>query len=193
MGVEYELKFAATNGQQQAIRAAFPGSAQEFSMETTYYDTSDGALSRLHITLRRRLENGTSVCTLKTPAPGAARGEWDCHCDSIEEAIPELCKLSGYQQLGLLTIHGVQPLCGARFIRTAIQLEQPDFTAELALDSGVLLGGGRETPLCEVELELKEGSEAALNDFAAAFAQRFGLRIEAQSKFSRAKALAKGD
>ena len=193
MGVEYELKFSATNAQQQAIRAAFPGSVQEFAMETTYYDTSDGVLSRLHITLRRRMENGISVCTLKTPGIGAARGEWDCLKDSIEEAIPELCKLSNYHQLGLLTIHGVQPLCGARFTRQALLIQQPDFTAELALDSGVLLGGGKEIPLCEVELELKEGSEAALNDFAAAFAQRFGLQIETKSKFRRARALAKGE
>lgn len=193
MGVEYELKFSATQAQQQAIREAFPGSVQEISMETTYYDTADGALSRLHITLRRRLENGTSVCTLKTPGIGAARGEWDCLKDSIEEAIPELCKLSNYQQLGLLTIHGVQPLCGARFTRQALLIQQPEFTAELALDSGVLLGGGKQMPLCEVELELKTGSEAALNDFAAAFAQRFGLLLEKKSKFSRARALAKGE
>ena len=193
MGVEYELKFAATGQQQQAIKEAFPGPVQEFSMETTYYDTSDGALAKGRITLRRRMENGISVCTLKIPGVGAARGEWDCLKDTIEEAIPELCKLSGYHQLGLLAIHGVLPLCGARFTRQALLIAQPDFTAELALDSGVLLGGGKEIPLCEVELELNEGSEAALNDFAAAFAQRFGLRIEAQSKFSRAKALAKGD
>ena len=193
MGVEYELKFAATQAQQQLILEAFPGSIQETAMETTYYDTAGGALARRHITLRRRLENGTPVCTLKTPAPGAARGEWDCPCDTIEEAIPELCKLSGYQQLGLLTLHGVQPLCGARFTRQALLIRQPEFTAELALDSGVLLGGGKEMPLCEVELELKDGSEAALNDFAAAFARRFDLKIEKKSKFSRAHALAKGE
>lgn len=193
MGVEYELKFAATPAQQLMILEAFPGSVQKISMETTYYDTADGALAKRHITLRRRLENGTAVCTLKTPGVGAARGEWDCLQDSIEAAIPELCKLSGYQQLGLLTIHGVQPLCSARFTRQAQLIEQPDFTAELALDSGILLGGSKELPLCEVELELKEGSEAALNDFAAAFAQRFGLSIEKKSKFSRAFALAKGE
>ena len=193
MGVEYELKFAATGQQQQAIKEAFPGPVQEYSMETTYYDTSDGALAKRRVTLRRRMENGISVCTLKTPGVGAARGEWDCVKNTIEEAIPELCKLSGYHQLGLLTIHGVLPLCGARFTRQALLLEQPDFIAELALDRGVLLGGGKEIPLCEVELELKEGSEAALNDFAAAFAQRFGLRTETKSKFSRARALAKGE
>lgn len=193
MGVEYELKFSATAPQQQSILEAFPGPVQKISMETTYYDTADGALAKRHITLRRRMENGVSVCTLKTPAPGAARGEWDCLCSSIEEAISELCKLSGFQQLLLLTIHGVQPLCGARFTRQALVIRQPDFTAELALDQGMLLGGGKEIPLCEVELELKAGSEAALNDFAAAFAQRFDLKIEKKSKFSRARALAKGE
>lgn len=193
MGVEYELKFSAEKWQQEAIREAFPGAVQEFAMETTYYDTPGGALAQRRITLRRRLENGTSVCTLKTPAAGAARGEWDCLRDSIEEAIPELCKLSGHKELLLLTLQGVQPLCGARFTRQALLLEYPNFSAELALDAGVLLGGGKEIPLCEVELELKGGSEAALNAFAAAFAQRFSLKPEKKSKFRRALVLAKGE
>lgn len=193
MGVEYELKFAATKSQQEAIRAAFPGDAQEYAMQTTYYDTPGGDLSQRRVTLRRRLENGASVCTLKTPAGGAARGEWDCLCDSIEDAIPELCKLSGFRELLLLTAGGIVPVCGAKFTRQAMVVEQPDFTAELALDSGVLTGDGKEIPLCEVELELKAGSEVALNAFAADFARRFSLTPEKKSKFRRASDLAKGE
>ena len=66
MGREFELKYAATQAQQDALGASF-GEFTPIAMETTYYDTSDGALSRQHITLRRRLENGVSVCTVKTP------------------------------------------------------------------------------------------------------------------------------
>ena len=193
MSIEFEVKFLATPDQQLALRAAYPGAEQTVSMETTYYDTPEGSLAARWYTLRHRQENDRHVCTLKTPVDGFGRGEFETDCPRIEDALEELCKLSGYQQLGLLTIHGVQPLCGARFTRQALLIQQPEFTAELALDQGILLGGGKEIPLCEVELELKEGSEAALNDFAAAFALRFGLSIEKKSKFSRAFALAKGE
>ena len=73
MGREIELKYAALSPQQEALRAAFPGSWQSIAMETTYYDTPAGELSARRITLRRRMENGVSVCTVKTPAPGGAR------------------------------------------------------------------------------------------------------------------------
>ena len=54
----------------------------------------------------------------------------------------------------------------------------------------MLLGGGRELPLCEIEVELKEGSEEAAAAFAMALAQEYGLRPETRSKIARALALA---
>ena len=72
-------------------------------------------------------------------------------------------------------------------------LTYPEFTAELALDSGVLLGGGREIPLWEVELELKSGCQEALCDFAAQLVAEFSLVAEHRSKFRRALDLARGD
>ena len=64
---------------------------------------------------------------------------------------------------------------------------------ELALDSGVLLGGGREVPLCEIEVEAKSGSEGAVAAFAQALAREFSLKSEPKSKFRRAMALAEGE
>ena len=93
MGREFELKFAATEAVLAAIEARF-GDFSAISMATTYFDTPDRALSARHITLRRRMENGVSVCTLKTPTDGIGRGEWELESDTIEAAIPELCKLS---------------------------------------------------------------------------------------------------
>ena len=61
MGKEFELKFKATPEKQEEIAKDFaPFSA--ISMETTYYDTKDRALAQRKMTLRRRLENGISVC-----------------------------------------------------------------------------------------------------------------------------------
>ena len=67
MGREFELKFSATPQQQASLACRF-GEFSVIAMETTYYDTPDRALSDRRITLRRRLENGVSICTVKTPA-----------------------------------------------------------------------------------------------------------------------------
>ena len=65
--------------------------------------------------------------------------------------------------------------------------------AELALDSGVLLGGGKEIALQEVELELKAGSEEALLALAKTVAAAYELTPEQASKFRRALTLAQGE
>ena len=192
MGIEYERKFRATESVLEEIRSAFSEEEQTISMETTYYDAPDKALSNRWYTLRRRLENDRSVCTLKAPGPGRGRGEWEVLSDDIETAILELCKLGAPKTLILLTARGIQPVCGAKFTRIAKTLVLEDCTVELALDKGILFGGGKEIPLCEVEVELKEGTTEACDAFAKLLAARFSLEPEDHSKFRRALALYEG-
>ena len=189
MGAEYERKFRATPEILKAVEEAFPGTAHVISMETTYYDTPSRALSQRHYTLRRRLENGISVCTVKAPA-GSARGEWETECDSITQAIPLLLAMGCPADLEVFVREGLIPVCGARFPRLAKTLSLPEGTVELAMDQGVLLGGGREIPLCEVEVELKSGPRAVCDRFAGELAARFALTPEPMSKFARARHLA---
>lgn len=190
MGREFELKYRADAGKTLQIREKY-GCFASISMETAYYDTPEGKLGELRWTLRRRLENGRSVCTLKTPGKGGGRGEWETECDDILTAIPELCKLGGPEALMALTEGGLVLSCGARFARLAKELTVPGGTVELALDEGVLLGSGKELPFAEVEVELKTGSEEAAVAFAEALAAEFGLVAEPRSKVQRALALAR--
>lgn len=190
MSIEYELKYAATAEALEAIENALGGGFVSISMETTYFDTPEGDLSARRWTLRRRMENGVPVCTLKTPAGDLGRGEWECQCGRIEEAVPELCKLSGQTDLALLLDRGLTPICGARFQRQAKAVETGGTVVEVALDSGVLMGGGTEAPLCEVEVELKSGSREEAVLYAALLARQFDLRPEPKSKFIRALELA---
>lgn len=189
MGLEIELKYAATAQAQTAVMAAYPGSWQTIRMETTYYDTPEGSLSQRWYTLRRRLVNEASVCTIKTPVDGLGRGEWEVLCQDIHLAIPELCKLGCPADLLALTAGGVIPVCGARFTRQALTIRFRDSVLELALDSGVLFGGSREIPLCEIEVELKEGSREDILLFGAMLAKAHGLQPQPGSKFRRALAL----
>ena len=189
MGREFELKFCADAAVIAAIQEKF-GDFSPISMETTYYDTFDLKLAFHHWTLRRRMENGVSVCTFKRPHKDGGRGEWEVEADSIMEGVMKLCQAGADWELMRATAGGLVETCGARFTRLARQLEVPGGRVELALDQGVLIGKGRELPFWEVEVELKEGSDTVAADFAKALAEEFSLTPEPKSKFVRAMALA---
>lgn len=193
MGLEYEKKYRADRETLALIDDAFTEPSYRLEMETTYYDTPDGALSARKITLRRRYENGISVCTLKTPTGTAARGEFQVEKADIAEAILELCKLSGFDALLDLTATGIVPVCGAKFTRTARQISFGNSALEVALDRGVLTGGGKELPLYELEVELLSGEPGDADLYGGILAAKFSLSEEKTSKFRRALALAKGE
>ena len=186
MGREYELKYAATPEILSKIRLEYPN-FKTIQMETTYYDTMDGILGRLHWTVRRRLENGVSVCTVKTNLPDGSRGEWEVEADEVTEALPRLVSMGAPEALLAYSAQGLRPTCGARFTRNAAMVNGG--RSELALDSGVLLGGGKEEPLCEVEVELKQGTDEETACFAKALAKKYGLVPQPKSKLARARAL----
>ncbi len=192
MGREFELKFSVGKRNFALLRRQWDDFT-EISMETTYYDTPDCALSQRHITLRRRMENGVSVCTVKAPDGTYGRGEWELECESIEAAVPMLCKLGAPETLLELTGSGLVVSCGARFTRQAKLLALDGCTVEVALDEGVLIGGGRELPFLEVEVELKSGSEDVAIAFAHALATMYAMLPERKSKFARAQKLARGE
>jgi inorganic triphosphatase YgiF len=191
MGREFELKFRSDADKIALIKEKY-GIFTTISMETTYYDTPDRKLSQLHCTLRRRMENETSVCTYKCPHKDGGRGEWEVEAANIEEGVIKLCEAGASKELLFAAAGRLVEVCGARFTRLAASLEVPGATVELALDQGVLIGNGKELPFAEVEVELKEGTDETAAAFASALAQEYGLIPEAKSKFARAMALAMG-
>ena len=192
MGREFELKFAATAQIHQAVEAKY-GPFETITMETTYFDTPDGALAARFVTLRQRLENGVRVCTVKTPLADGGKGEWEICWDDPATMVEKLCQAGAPDALLDWTKDGIVAICGARFTRRAKTIACPGGSVELALDAGVLLGGGREIPLCELEVELKSGDDAVAEVFATQIAAEFDLKPERRSKFRRAQLLAKGE
>ena len=190
MGREFELKYAADRAALEALRLRYPN-LSPIAMETTYYDAPDHALSSRHWTLRRRMENGISVCTLKTPLPDGSRGEWEVECGDILGGIDALCRAGAPAELLRFTAGGVTEVCAARFTRLAAPIALEGCTVELALDAGSLFGGGKELPFAEVEVELKDGDQETAVIFAGMLAAEFGLKRESKSKFARAMELAK--
>lgn len=191
MAREYELKYRADQKALAAIAEKYEGFLP-IIMDTAYYDTPAGDFSRRRWTLRRRLENGISVCAVKTPRSDGSRGEWELEAQDLKKALPKLVELGAPKELLTLAEGGLVAVCAARFLRRAATLHLSGCILELALDQGVLLGGGREEALCEVEVELKDGSEIVTVAFAEGLCKEFGLTPEPRSKIARALALAQG-
>ena len=193
MGIEFELKFKANSRQLQQLREDLNGEEKILEMRTAYYDTPTGQLSQRQYTLRRRKENDISVCTFKMPTGGIGRREWETDCERIEEGVEKLCKLGAPAELLELTAEGLVNICGARFTRVAKMVTLGECVVEIALDEGVLTGGGRQIPLCEMEVELKAGEQSACVAFAKMLAQKYGFAPEVKSKFRRALDLYRGE
>ena len=189
MGREFELKYQATPETIAAIQAKF-GEFTPISMETTYYDTEDLSLRQRRWTLRQRLENGKSVCTVKTPLPDGSRGEWETENTDLAAGVRQLCAMGVPKEILDYVNCGVASFCGAKFTRLAKTIVLPGGCVELALDEGVLLGGGQELPFAEVEVELKSGEDDLASVFAGKLAAEFDLKEQPKSKLARAMALA---
>lgn len=198
MGKELEFKLAVPDTRvleavlfDKEVAAVRQGNYALYDMATIYYDTDDRALSARKWTLRLRQENYDLIATVKTPAEeDHTRGEWSCPAQSIEDAITMLVEQGAPKELVVLTAGGVRPLCLARFSRRAAEVRFADGTVcELAGDVGVVCAGQKESPICEIEVELKEGDAEVAKAFADELCERFGLKEETLSKFQRAAAL----
>lgn len=193
--MEFEIKLAIDEAgvleqilDDPEIAAAMAEPVRTIPMETTYYDQPDGGLRAKKWTLRRRMEGGAPVVTLKTPSgiPGC-RNEWETPGDDVLAAVPALIALGAPEALREVT--EVRPLCGAAFLRQAVLLALPGCSAELALDEGRLFREDRAEPLRELELELKSGAPVAMLALGDRLLRRYGLREEPRSKFFRAARL----
>lgn len=111
------------------------------------------------------------------------------------DAVPDL---EWVRQSGLVEFAGTEdamPALGIAFttdfVRKAAIVEPvPDTRIEVCLDQGSIVAGQRREPICEVELELKQGELAPLFDLARQIVTIPGVRVESASKAQRGYRLA---
>lgn len=191
MGRELEWKYAADGETLDAMEREHPGGWRKIVMETRYLDTDRGDFAARRWTFRRRMENGRAVYCLKTPGADGARGEWEWQGQDAADAVEQLVADGAPEELKRLTDgHDLREICGAAFTRRCLMVALGKAQVEVALDNGVLRGGGLEVPLSEIEVEHKEGDEAVSRRFAETVAETYGLPELTESKFVRARALA---
>ena len=197
MGAEVEVKWAVDDLQlldcilcSPEVRRHMTEDFSYLQTESTYYDTPDGQLDEKHWALRLRRAGEKSLVTVKTPGAGYARGEWETEAEYLEDAVPQLVQDGAPAELAdLLASETLGPVCGTRFTRIRTRLQLDGCVCELDGDIGELQCGQKRAPLCELELELKDGDAAGMLAFAKALAEKFRLREEPRSKSQRARAL----
>lgn len=199
---ETELKLAVRPEDLGKLRDApllkSKGRAETRRMEAIYYDTPDHRLAQRLVTLRVRKQGDRYVQTIKSaPLAGSlSRGEWEWPVDGPRLDLSLVVDPDARAQLGIINEAELAPVFEARFDRTTRVLKGADgngASIEVAVDEGeIRTGDGRVTPVCEVELELKEGDAKALFDMALELAKVAPLRVESRSKAARGYALAAG-
>ncbi|MDY4444336.1 MAG: CYTH domain-containing protein [Butyricicoccus sp.] len=165
-------------------------------MEAMYYDTADNLIARCHGGLRLRRENETRVVCLKLAAESGfggarkAREEYECTAPDIRTGIQNLPAAGAPQDIcDCLLQANLIELGRTAFTRFWFLLSYQGCTCELAFDYGKLTRNGRVGPICEMELELKSGSEADFDALAVQLQQEFDLKPQPLSKLARMMSL----
>jgi inorganic triphosphatase YgiF len=213
---EVELKLRVHPGDVKRLRARLDrfASGRAMRIDNIYFDTAQRHLAAGKAALRLRcLAQGRGkrwVQTFKTePIAGALseRGEWETQAPGGRLDLDRLAHSPLADLLG--NAHGagaaranppLLPVFQTVFDRTAWDIALRRSRIEAALDIGRIVAGDREETICELELELRDGSPASLVDLALALAaparaggSRLYLLPYGESKAVRGYRLASGD
>lgn len=152
----------------------------------TYFDTADFRLNKARVALRIRQVDGTYIQTLKTRGTSvdglSRRGEWEWQRPTPTLDVT-LLRPHLPAPLHNLQAEELQPLFTTHFTRTAWQILWQSSHIEAAMDRGdVSVPHGDTLPICELELELKDGDERDLLDLAKRLQSLASLTPSDQSK-----------
>lgn len=198
--MEIEVKYQA--GPEQAERlwqspliAPWLGESRRIPMEAVYYDTPQGDCAQAGFALRLRREGERRVCAVKggdlAGEDGVARRvEIEAPADSLAQGVQALLRDPRLPGQWAAALDGpLSQTVRMTFLRRAADYRRQGLWVELCYDQGEMKAGGRRASIGECELELKQGSEQAFLELAAALEAQLGWSPWKQSKYARAKEL----
>ncbi len=196
--MEYEFKWSIDGADafdglvNSKLVAPLITSQDVAEMEAVYYDTFDGQIAKAHGGLRMRRENGDMVCCLKlSPQSGydgayVAREEYQCYAPDIRSGMLNLPSVGAPQDFcDQILKSDLTELGRTQFTRHIFLLTFEGSTSELAFDTGKISHRGRTMPICEVELEYKDGSQDDFSRLALKLQEAFDLTPQPLSKLAR--------
>lgn len=205
---EIELRFQIPADQRAPLLSWLrqAGALRSERLQAAYFDTPARDLARAGFALRLRREGRRWVQTLKGDAPdGMTRLE---HNVALGQGATmpalDVARHAGHPAGDALLARvaelggeaALQCLFRTDIRRRSALLTQGDSVLELALDAGHLLADAdgvlRETPVHELEIELKSGVPAAVLQLAHQLVPSHGLWLEQRTKALRGDLLARG-
>lgn len=201
--METELKFKIPANSRSHLEGIFASKqlrgavGVERREVTTYFDTSKFALARAGFSLRVRHAGGANIQTLKSisSVSGAAaqRFEKEWPLDGKKPDLERLVGTPVFALVGTTDIPGLEAVFVTDVQRTTYPISLGNgATAECAIDEGEIRAGTVHAPVRELEIELKDGSLAALYVFARKLHALCPLEIASESKSSRGYRLITG-
>lgn len=212
--MEIEFKFHIPAGRLKAVEAALRrGTVVRTRLQARYFDTADQGLAAQGIVLRLRKEGPRWVQTAKATGDNALHRlehNVDLGAAAGSGAVPaidpqrhqgtpvgdRLAKVLAASGAPLVERQSTDIVRLTRDVRTT---GAGGAVVELALDVGKVVAHAgtpeqRESPVCELELELKRGNVQGLVALARRWSQQHGLWFSTVSKAERgARLLAKLD
>jgi len=164
-------------------------------LRSIYFDTPDFSLPGLGVVLRVRSQEGRWIQTVKTAGKASGgfhqRGEFESR---VADATPDYARLVSEHGLELFSdpglVEALSPIFETDFWRSSWDLCLPcGSVVELSLDDGEVKADTETTPICEMELELKQGRPEVLYEIALEIAKSVHMRLENVSKAERGYAL----
>ena len=199
MTKETELKLRLNPDDVPALAAFLDANARpdgHSTLKNWYLDTPDARLVAARAVLRIREHAGGYEQTLKTRGSSQAglqiRGEWNWPVagPAIETTPLNSSDVAGHWPPNI-DISTLGEVFTTHFERHSWLWQQDDCTAEVVIDRGEIAAAGAAVPLCEVELELKQGTAAGLWQQAIQLAQQAPLWLSDVSKAERGYRLAR--
>ena len=199
MATETELKLSIDPGLIETLlhHPLLQSAPKQQHLYNTYFDTDDLALTRQKVAVRERRIGEQTLLTIKTAGQSqngfSQRLEWE---GPTEPGAFNFCALVDDAALAsalAALAPKLMPMFTTDFERLTWLLDVDNSLVEVALDRGAIVAqrGKRQgqTPLCELELELKSGDAAALSLLAARLQAEVALRPSDESKAARGYAL----
>jgi inorganic triphosphatase YgiF len=165
---EIELKLELSPKEAHLLEASglLAGDPKKQRQRSIYFDTADRRLAKAGLTLRIRRSGRKRIQTVKANGGASAglftRPEWE---RSVADDVPVIDD------------------------STPIRALVGELAARLVLNRGAAIAGDCRSPICELELELKQGDAAALFALARKLDAEVPVRLGILTKSERGNAL----
>lgn len=157
------------------------------SLMNAYFDTDTASLMQGGMALRIRAVNGQFIQTVKTRGSNRvgmhARGEWEWFLPTDRLDLSLLSEVPLPESLqDMVWSRELVEVYRTDFERQVWNIVTEDSKMEVVCDQGWVTSPYGKDAICELELELKEGKETALYQFALQLAEQVPVQVSLVSK-----------